>query len=126
MTRAGRPVHFTTVARWQRQGLMTIARSSDTVAGMQGVRATEPAKPAAGSEDPFAELPPPEAQVQATNPPGIVNVPTIISGNPATANVVETTNGRCCLYTVATSATSVWQWDVAACFRGKRRKLGCS
>src|SRR5262245_83579 len=58
MTRAGRPVHFTTVARWQRQGLMTIARSSDTVAGMQAV-------PAAGSEDPFAELPPPVTPLEA-------------------------------------------------------------
>ena len=29
MTRAGRPVHFTTVARWQRQGLLTTARAVD-------------------------------------------------------------------------------------------------
>src|SRR5262245_55652753 len=46
MTRAGRLVHFTTVARWQRQGLMTIARSSDP-------------------EDPFAELPPPVTPLEA-------------------------------------------------------------
>jgi hypothetical protein len=46
MTRAGRPVHFTTVARWQRQGLMTIARSS-------------------GPEDPFAELPSPVTPLEA-------------------------------------------------------------
>src|SRR5262245_54202585 len=58
MTRAGRPIHFTTVARWQRQGLMTIARSNDPVAGVQGV-------PAAGSEDPFAELPPPVTPLEA-------------------------------------------------------------
>jgi hypothetical protein len=29
MTRAGRPVHFTTVARWQRQGLLTAARAGE-------------------------------------------------------------------------------------------------
>jgi hypothetical protein len=40
MTRAGRPVHFTTVARWQRQGLLTPARAGEP-------------------RDPLAKLPPP-------------------------------------------------------------------
>jgi hypothetical protein len=34
LTYAGRPVHFTTVARWERQGLLTIARSSEPLAGI--------------------------------------------------------------------------------------------
>jgi hypothetical protein len=37
LTHAGRPVHFTTVARWKRQGLLTTARSSDPRAGRRGV-----------------------------------------------------------------------------------------
>jgi hypothetical protein len=66
LTHAGRPVHFTTVARWRRQGLLTIARSSDhPLAGMQGVHSTESAEPEAGSEDPFAELPPPVTPLEA-------------------------------------------------------------
>jgi hypothetical protein len=58
MTRAGRPVHFTTIARWRREGLLTIATSSDSLAGMQGVRTTETAEP-------FAELPPPVTSLEA-------------------------------------------------------------
>src|SRR6059058_5695505 len=65
LTYAGRPVHFTTVARWERQGLLTIARSSDPIAGTQGVRTTESAEPEASSEDPFAELPPPVTPLEA-------------------------------------------------------------
>ena len=59
LTHAGRAVHFTTVARWKRQGLLTIATSSDPVADMQRVQTMESAEPQAGREDPFAELPPP-------------------------------------------------------------------
>src|SRR6266566_298471 len=47
LTQAGRPVHFTTVARWKRQGLLTIARTSES------------AEPEASPENLFAELPPP-------------------------------------------------------------------
>jgi hypothetical protein len=36
---------------------MTIARSTDPVAGVQGVRTTDSAEPAAGPADPFAALP---------------------------------------------------------------------
>ncbi len=50
LTHAGRPVHFTTVARWQRQGLLTIANSSDPLPGM---------------EDPFAKLPLPITPLEA-------------------------------------------------------------
>src|SRR5262249_43115783 len=58
LTHAGRPVHFTTVARWKRQGLLTIGNSHDPlVAGIEGVQTAEPAEPQAGPEDPFAELP---------------------------------------------------------------------
>jgi hypothetical protein len=52
---AGRPVYFTTVARWKRQGLLTIARSSDPLAGVEA-RTRESAQPEAGPEDRFAEL----------------------------------------------------------------------
>ena len=62
---AGRPVHFTTVARWQRQGLLTTARSSDPLAGMQAVRTTESAEPEPGPKDPFAELPLPVTPLEA-------------------------------------------------------------
>jgi hypothetical protein len=54
LTHARRPVHFTTVPRWKRQGLLTIARSSDRLAGTQGVRTMESSEPEVGSEDPFA------------------------------------------------------------------------
>jgi hypothetical protein len=57
LTHAGRPVHFTTVARWKRRGLLTIATSSDPVADLQGVQTAGSAEPQAGPEDPFAELP---------------------------------------------------------------------
>src|SRR6266404_3677977 len=39
LTQAGRPVHFTTVARWKRDGLLTIARSGDPRASSQPARA---------------------------------------------------------------------------------------
>jgi hypothetical protein len=65
LTHAGRPVHFTTVARWQRQGLLTIARSSDPLAGLQAVRTPESAGPEASPADPFAELPPPVTPLEA-------------------------------------------------------------
>ena len=65
LTHAGRPVHFTTVARWQRQGLLSIARSSDPLAGMQAVRTTESAEPEPGPKDPFAELPLPVTPLEA-------------------------------------------------------------
>jgi hypothetical protein len=46
--------------------LLTIARSNDPLATMQGVQTPESAEPDAGPEDPFAELPapvtPPEAK----------------------------------------------------------------
>jgi hypothetical protein len=45
LTHAGRPVHFTTVARWKRQGLLTIAGASDPLAGTQGVRTPQSAEP---------------------------------------------------------------------------------
>jgi hypothetical protein len=35
LTHAGRPVHFTTVARWKRQGSLTIAGSSHALPGPQ-------------------------------------------------------------------------------------------
>src|SRR5205807_6823860 len=62
LTQAGRPVHFTTVARWKRQGLLTIARTSES------------AEPEASRENLFAELPPPvpargEARVGRATPP---------------------------------------------------------
>src|SRR5262245_36410623 len=63
LTHAGRPVHFTTVARWKRQGLLTGA--NDSFAGMEGVRTAEPADPQAGPEDPFAELPLPVTPLEA-------------------------------------------------------------
>src|SRR2546430_9773490 len=53
LTQAGRPVHFTTVARWKRQGLLTIARSSES------------AEPEASPENLFAELPPPVSPLEA-------------------------------------------------------------
>src|SRR5262245_6048829 len=65
LTHAGRPVHFTTVARWKRQGLLTIATSSDPIAGMQSVQTTGSAEPEASPQDPFAELPPPVAPLEA-------------------------------------------------------------
>ena len=64
LTHAGRPVHFTTVARWKRQGLLTIARSGDP-RGMQGVRTPESAEPETVPEDPFAGLPPPVTPLEA-------------------------------------------------------------
>jgi hypothetical protein len=45
MTRAGRPVHFTTVARWRRKGLLTAARAREPRA--------------------LAKLPPPVAPLEA-------------------------------------------------------------
>ena len=48
-----RPVHFTTVARWKRQGLLTIARTSES------------AEPEASPENLFAELPPPVSPLEA-------------------------------------------------------------
>ncbi len=63
LTQAGRPVHFTTVARWKRDGLLTIARSGDPRADMQGVRRAESAGPE--GLDPFAELPPPVTPLEA-------------------------------------------------------------
>ena len=45
MTRAGRPVHFTTVARWRRKGLLTAARARELRA--------------------LAKLPPPVAPLEA-------------------------------------------------------------
>jgi hypothetical protein len=63
LTHAGRPVHFTTVARWKRQGLLT--RASNPLTGMQGVRTTGSAEPEASPQDPFAELPPPVAPLEA-------------------------------------------------------------
>jgi len=53
LTQAGRPVHFTTVARWKRQGLLTIARTSES------------AEPEASPENLFAELPPPVSPLEA-------------------------------------------------------------
>src|SRR5262249_36612315 len=61
LTHAGRPVHFTTVARWQRHGLLTTARSSDPLPGTEGFRTTE----SAGPEDPFAKLPLPVTPLEA-------------------------------------------------------------
>jgi hypothetical protein len=58
MTRAGRPVHFTTVARWQREGLLTTARSRNSLASIRGVRTAE-------SAEPLAELPPPITSLEA-------------------------------------------------------------
>ena len=55
LTYAGRPVHFTTVARWERQGLLTIAGWSDPLAGLTTKSA----------EQPFAELPPPVGPLDA-------------------------------------------------------------
>src|SRR5947209_16866491 len=63
LTQAGRPVHFTTVARWKRDGLLTIARSGDPRADMQGVRRAESAGPE--GLDPFAELPLPVTPLEA-------------------------------------------------------------
>src|SRR6266550_1089731 len=63
LTQAGRQVHFTTVARWKRDGLLTIARSGDPRADMQGVRRAESAGPE--GLDPFAELPPPVTPLEA-------------------------------------------------------------
>src|SRR5215471_2155579 len=63
LTRAGRPVHFTTVARWQREGLLTNA--SNSLTGMQGVRTPDSAEPDAGPEDRFAELPLPVTPQEA-------------------------------------------------------------
>jgi hypothetical protein len=65
LTHAGRPVHFTTVARWKRQGLLTTARSSDPLAGTQGVRTPQSAEPETAPEDPFAGLPPPVTPLEA-------------------------------------------------------------
>jgi hypothetical protein len=59
LTHAGRPVHFTTVARWKRQGLLTIPTAQDAVA------CTGSAEPEASPQDPFAELPPPVAPLEA-------------------------------------------------------------
>jgi hypothetical protein len=56
LTHAGRPVHFTTVARWKRQGLLTIARSGDPLAGTQGVRTPQSAEPETVPEDPYRPL----------------------------------------------------------------------
>ena len=53
LTQAGRPVHFATVARWKRQGLLTIARTSES------------AEPEASPENLFAELPPPVSPLEA-------------------------------------------------------------
>ena len=53
LTQARRPVHFTTVARWKRQGLLTIARTSES------------AEPEASPENLFAELPPPVSPLEA-------------------------------------------------------------
>src|SRR2546430_437324 len=53
LTQAGRPVHFTTVARWKRQGLLTIARTSES------------AEPEASPENLSAELPPPVSPLEA-------------------------------------------------------------
>jgi hypothetical protein len=53
LTQAGRPVHFTTVAKWKRQGLLTIARTSES------------AEPEASPENLFAELPPPVSPLEA-------------------------------------------------------------
>ena len=64
LTHAGRPVHFTTVARWKRQGLLTIA-SGDPLAGTQGVRTPQSAEPETVPEDPFAGLPPPVTPLEA-------------------------------------------------------------
>src|SRR6266480_4823238 len=50
LTHAGRPVHFTTVARWERQGLLTRTQSVE----LEG-----------SPEDPFAELPPPVTPPEA-------------------------------------------------------------
>src|SRR5262245_61845230 len=63
LTHAGRPVHFTTVARWKRQGLLTSA--SNPLTGMQGVRTPESAGREAGPEDPFAALPFPVTPLEA-------------------------------------------------------------
>jgi hypothetical protein len=58
LTQAGRPVHFTTVARWKRQGLLTIAKSIDP-------RTPDSAEPETGPEDPFAQLPLPVTPIEA-------------------------------------------------------------
>src|SRR5439155_4891793 len=50
LTQAGRPVHFTTVARWKRQELLTTTQSVE----LEG-----------SPEDPFAELPPPVTPPEA-------------------------------------------------------------
>src|SRR5437773_11777005 len=50
LTQAGRPVHFTTVARWKRQELLTRTQSVE----LEG-----------SPEDPFAELPPPVTPPEA-------------------------------------------------------------
>ena len=64
LTHAGRPVHFTTVARWKRQGLLTIASSND-LARTLGVRTPQSAEPETAPEDPFAGLPPPVTPLEA-------------------------------------------------------------
>src|SRR5262249_21683051 len=65
LTHAGRPVHFTTMARWKRQGLLTIATAQDAVADMQGVQTTGSAEPEASPQDPFTELPLPVTPLEA-------------------------------------------------------------
>jgi hypothetical protein len=61
LTHAGRPVHFTTVARWT--GLANDREVQRP--GMQGVRTSESAEPEAGPKDPFAELPLPVTPLEA-------------------------------------------------------------
>jgi hypothetical protein len=61
LTQAGRPVHFTTVARWKREGLLTIASFRHPWVGVQaiGAQRTESAEAQVGSEAQFSELPAP-------------------------------------------------------------------
>src|SRR5262245_46021802 len=53
------------MARWKRQGLLTIATAQDAVADMQGVQTTGSAEPDPSPQDPFTELPLPVTPLEA-------------------------------------------------------------
>jgi hypothetical protein len=65
LTQAGRVVHFTTVARWKRRELLTIASFRHPLVGVQDPQVAETAEVEADPETPFSELPAPVTPQEA-------------------------------------------------------------